>query len=326
MDFEFLDKPIEILPENRITLYRFNYEDSSPWVKDTKWDYTAKAVKANNIEGIYCLLGEMLENDSNLIVRDILGEDIRMDGKLRTPLFLEIEADKNKIIHANQYEISVTECNVIKVSPLTELATKFPIYGEIVHWHNRLKNDNGAFDYYRIIRESTNRLDKKKEVLSDWIYHEFDKTVHGYTHSLRVSRNIKILAKAYGFSGNVIICMDKFAFFHDLYRVNDGHDPGHGKRASEVIKRAKEHSQMSLLNNMDMLEKICFACEHHSTMLRSGDPVIDVCFDADRLDLPRVGVMPEPEKMATYMGMHFAENYDAYMSIFQKFKINWEEY
>ena len=35
---------------------------------------------------------------------------------------------------------------------------------------------------------------------------------------------------------------------------------------------------------------------------------IDACFDADRLDLGRVGIDPDPERMATERGKEIANN------------------
>ena len=40
----------------------------------------------------------------------------------------------------------------------------------------------------------------------------------------------------------------------------------------------------------------------------SGNPTIDVCFDADRLDLGRVGIVPNPKRMATEQGAYYAAN------------------
>ena len=34
----------------------------------------------------------------------------------------------------------------------------------------------------------------------------------------------------------------------------------------------------------------------------------DTCFDADRLDLERVGIIPYPNKMATVKGEYYAKN------------------
>ena len=41
---------------------------------------------------------------------------------------------------------------------------------------------------------------------------------------------------------------------------------------------------------------------YHTKEHSSGDKTIDTCYDADRLDLGRVGIQPKPEKMATAIG------------------------
>lgn len=43
-----------------------------------------------------------------------------------------------------------------------------------------------------------------------------------------------------------------------------------------------------------------------NTTHRTGNPTIDACFDADRLDLGRVGITPNPHKMATEKGKEMA--------------------
>ena len=50
------------------------------------------------------------------------------------------------------------------------------------------------------------------------------------------------------------------------------------------------------------------ACRYHTTAHRTGNPTIDVCFDADRLDLGRVGILPDPKRMATKQGAYYASN------------------
>lgn len=56
---------------------------------------------------------------------------------------------------------------------------------------------------------------------------------------------------------------------------------------------------------IDLLEK---ACRYHTTEHRTGNETIDICFDADRLDLGRVGITPDPERMATAQGAYYAAN------------------
>lgn len=48
------------------------------------------------------------------------------------------------------------------------------------------------------------------------------------------------------------------------------------------------------------------ACRLHTSTHRTGNPTIDACFDADRLDLGRVDIVPRPEKMATQKGKKIA--------------------
>ena len=50
------------------------------------------------------------------------------------------------------------------------------------------------------------------------------------------------------------------------------------------------------------MEKLVFACQTHTDGETSNDPTVGVCFDADRLDLGRVGIEPDPELMSTPAG------------------------
>src|SRR5262249_24487970 len=45
-----------------------------------------------------------------------------------------------------------------------------------------------------------------------------------------------------------------------------------------------------------------YACAWHERGRVSDDPTIGACWDADRLDLPRVGTQPMPELMSTEEG------------------------
>ena len=55
---------------------------------------------------------------------------------------------------------------------------------------------------------------------------------------------------------------------------------------------------------------LCEACRLHITIHKTGDPTIDACFDADRLDLWRVGIIPDPKRMATDIGAQLARTTD----------------
>ena len=44
---------------------------------------------------------------------------------------------------------------------------------------------------------------------------------------------------------------------------------------------------------------LAYACTRHSDGLRQADVTVQVCWDADRLDLGRVGLVPDPDRLCT---------------------------
>jgi len=134
----------------------------------------------------------------------------------------------------------------------------------------------------------------------------------GFPHSLRVDKGINLLCRKMAVKNNV----SAFAYWHDVMRAK-GHDPEHGERASDVIEQSRGRNKFNMVD----VDRLAFACEHHSTMLRSGDTLIDICFDADRLDLFYRGITPDPSFMATEIGSYYAEHYEEYMRDIQKIRI-----
>ena len=125
---------------------------------------------------------------------------------------------------------------------------------------------------------------------------------HGASHWERVERNGLLLA---GDEVNRTV-VRLFAYLHDKWRLDDGEDIEHGKRASENLLQLRETLLRWLTDEeFELLRK---ACELHTVCHSTGNPTIDACFDADRLDLMRVGVTPDPERMATERGKHYAAN------------------
>jgi uncharacterized protein len=96
---------------------------------------------------------------------------------------------------------------------------------------------------------------------------------------------------------NVILA---FAYLHDSERKDNAEDIEHGMRASLLIDRIRK-TELKALSD-EQIEKLKRACELHTIEHRTGDITIDTCFDADRMDLLRVGIMPSPERMATQRG------------------------
>ena len=96
-----------------------------------------------------------------------------------------------------------------------------------------------------------------------------------------------------------------FALFHDSKRADDGFDIEHGPRGAEFAKAYFEEHRLGI--NQAQFNKLYHACKFHTTEPRSGDATIDTCYDADRLDLGRVGIKLNPEKMATSLGARIAQ-------------------
>ena len=97
-----------------------------------------------------------------------------------------------------------------------------------------------------------------------------------------------------------------FAYLHDKCRLNDWKDLEHGVRAADMLPTIRDTILKSFTDEeVSLLEK---ACRYHTTRHRTGNPTIDVCFDADRLDLGRVGIVPNPKLMATEQGAYYAKN------------------
>jgi uncharacterized protein len=47
------------------------------------------------------------------------------------------------------------------------------------------------------------------------------------------------------------------------------------------------------------LERLAAACDGHTDGFISDDPTVGACWDADRLDLPRVGIKPDARLLST---------------------------
>jgi uncharacterized protein len=120
--------------------------------------------------------------------------------------------------------------------------------------------------------------------------------LHGLSHWERVGQHgIDLTAKTDGADGKVVLL---FALFHDSMRVNDGHDPDHGRRGGAL---ARELRRLVPLSD-DQLGLLQEACAGHTDGLVSADPTVGVCWDADRLDLPRVGITTNAALMSTAAG------------------------
>ncbi len=117
--------------------------------------------------------------------------------------------------------------------------------------------------------------------------------IHGASHWTRVRVNGLRLAGITGANTRVI---EYFAFLHDSRRLNDGWDPEHGSRAAEFAASLRG-TQVELSDEeFDLLH---LACSLHSDGKTEADVTVQCCWDADRLDLGRVGIRPHPERLCS---------------------------
>jgi len=124
---------------------------------------------------------------------------------------------------------------------------------------------------------------------------------HGPAHWKRVERNGVLLASRTGADVTVVRL---FALFHDSKRENDMTDPEHGLRGAQYARTLKG----SLFDLDDRrFALLDYACTWHTDIDHSDDPTIGSCWDADRLDLGRVGMIPNRNLMSTDFGKLIAD-------------------
>ncbi|MFL5660101.1 MAG: hypothetical protein ACJ8BW_01985 [Ktedonobacteraceae bacterium] len=125
--------------------------------------------------------------------------------------------------------------------------------------------------------------------------------LHGLDHWFRVWKNAQLLI---GMEPGVDLeVVALYALFHDSMRMNDGPDRSHGLRGYRLWERFNQRQDVKQYLTQHQGELFFEACVEHSDGLRSTDPSIAACWDADRLDLHRKGVWPDPQYMSTQAGL-----------------------
>jgi uncharacterized protein len=116
---------------------------------------------------------------------------------------------------------------------------------------------------------------------------------HGVVHWARVLENGLRIAEQTGADREVVTL---FAIFHDARRVNEHIDHDHGLRGGELARTLRGSLVQLDDARFDLLYE---ACRLHTNGLVDGDPTLQACWDADRLDLGRVGITPAPHRLCT---------------------------
>lgn len=117
--------------------------------------------------------------------------------------------------------------------------------------------------------------------------------IHGLSHWSKVLVNGLRLSETTGANNKVVIA---FALLHDCQRDNDGYDPNHGLRGAEFGSLLRH--KMPSISDLEF-ELFYQAAKDHSDGYVEADVTIQTCWDADRLDLFRVGIRPDPQYLCT---------------------------
>ena len=116
---------------------------------------------------------------------------------------------------------------------------------------------------------------------------------HGLVHWARVFENGLRLARETGANVEVV---QLFALLHDSRRVNEATDPDHGPRAAEFARTLRGRLFDLPDHEFRLLHRACAGHTHERT---HPDVTVQTCWDADRLDLGRVGITPDPSWLCT---------------------------
>lgn len=119
--------------------------------------------------------------------------------------------------------------------------------------------------------------------------------LHGPGHWLRVRANGLTLAARTPEADAELV--ELFALLHDAKREDDGRDQYHGERAADFVRAL--HADGHLRLSSERLETLAEACAGHHHPQVSAQPTIGCCWDADRLELSRIGYRPDASLLST---------------------------
>jgi len=119
--------------------------------------------------------------------------------------------------------------------------------------------------------------------------------IHGIDHWESVAKNAISIAQTNGADQLVV---ELFGFIHDSCRISDDYDPDHGLRAANWMSEwIKDYIDLNKIQFNLLYEAI----KNHNKGETTLDPTIGSCWDADRLELGRLDIYPDVNKMSTQL-------------------------
>lgn len=148
----------------------------------------------------------------------------------------------------------------------------------------------------------------------EWHATNLESSIHGPSHWRAVGVVAAELAGAYRSDGDgdgaapdpELLLL--FALLHDAMREDDGRDLDHGPRAEILLERLRADGTIVLSDPRAAV--LAEALRDHTNGTLSPDPTIGICWDADRLLIGRVGIVPDARFCSTVEGRRRAVSGD----------------
>lgn len=123
---------------------------------------------------------------------------------------------------------------------------------------------------------------------------------HGFIHWMRVLFNGRLLASKTGANLKIV---ELFCLLHDTHRHDEWSDPEHGPRAADFVEKlfSQPENPFNVKLSENELGILLSALRYHTGGMpcRSNGVTIGTCWDADRLDIDRVGLYPKSKYLST---------------------------
>jgi uncharacterized protein len=150
----------------------------------------------------------------------------------------------------------------------------------------------------KLLQETCDRLAKEHFPLDR-------RGVHGPRHWNQVAVNAQRICRMKRLNP---LSGAAFGWLHDIARQDEHEDPEHGPRAADLVEN--DPKAMELLRTIlgKDLDKVLTAIRIHTEAQNHEDPLIGACLDADRLDLGRVGIRPNPKFFSTPEGIQILKD------------------
>lgn len=302
---------------------RLNDGCYSPFHRSVIWDYEAKSVLETNPKisqvSIFDSRGIFAFSNDHYALAIV---DLEIKDARKVMILLDYDDDdllfsppgRPLIDHRKtNYEICLRKANIVTIFYSGDEYKKAVENGKI----EEIKAEYFQMKQRLFLSGNYMKLDFptvgfSEGITNDQIYSYLEQVIelpvfhwryHGFRHWRNVAGWAHLLASYV--DGVDITVATWFALLHDTQRENEGRDQHHGARAQLFVHSLHEKYLSSLTNVQ--LTKLGIACLIHTAAYKLDDVTLQVCCDADRLDLYRCGIKLNPKYLFTDIAKKIAE-------------------